>query len=356
MNDMALWFGLLGAEIVLVVLLLLVVAWVRNRAAALRDRKAMASLIKHAREAKSQREQVIADYLAGLGLQGELLQASKTRILNEELRLLQRFADIYGKRDAASAAQFFIHAEAALAPYHELAGQGAVEAVPVEAGEGDAAELEKLRKENARLSEELSVSMDTMSRMLSEYSTMFSTADSADDSLPLEGQGGGTLLEAGGGLETEADSTSIGEGREQPALESNELDIGDEPGNAAEVLAGEPMEIDMPDEPTAELDEATLQAELAGELGEGVGGDALLTETSLELDETMAMAPPDTAASGESGGEQQDIGEHAVAEEVADRPDDTGELDLGVEDLDALFDDDESTEAPPKHGANTISI
>lgn len=342
MNGISLWLGLLGAEIVLVVLLLLLVAWLRNRAMARRDRKAVAMLIKHAREAKSQREQVINDYLMGLGLQGESLQAGKTRILNEELRLLQRFADTYGKRDAASAAQFFIHAEAALAPYHEIGAQGVAETAPA-AGAGDPNELEKLRKENARLSEELSVSMDTMSRMLSEYSTMFSTSDS-EDSLSLVDEPEEAILDDGGEPEPvrEDDAYSVGEGREQPGLESGELDIGEDLPGQTEILSDEPMEIDMPDEPAATLDEEVLPTDQ--------DGDELLPDTLLDLDETVAMTPPETDVSDTPEHEQAD------ALQVADEQDDTGELDLGVEDLDALFDDDEAIEAPSKHGANTISI
>jgi hypothetical protein len=93
-------------------------------------------------------------------------------MLRAELRLLQRFARLYGKRDASKASLFDTDLEAAIQPYHALAiaGEPSAEA---EAGEVDSSELERLRAENNRLSDELRITMETMGRMLNEYSTMF---------------------------------------------------------------------------------------------------------------------------------------------------------------------------------------
>jgi hypothetical protein len=162
----------LAGELLLVLFVLLAVAWFRSRAAQRRDNKAMRVLVARIKNGKKEREATMAGFLGEqMGLSGEPLQQAKTAILRAELVLLQRFAGVYKKRDAGAAAQFDIDLAAAVLPYQELQSGGT--AVAPDEPAVDASELEKLRAENVRLSEELSVTMETMSRMLNEYSTMF---------------------------------------------------------------------------------------------------------------------------------------------------------------------------------------
>lgn len=175
MNGMMLWMVLIGAEVLLAAFVFLLVYWIRHASASRRDRRAAAQLVARVRKGKADRGQTIAAFLSSrMGLSGAGLEQAKVAILREELRLLQQFADIYSRRDAGAAAQFQLCVEAAVGPYHMLDGATASS----DSGNGvDSAELDALRRENARLSEELAVTMDTMSRMLSEYSGMF--ADNA---------------------------------------------------------------------------------------------------------------------------------------------------------------------------------
>jgi len=214
MSGLMFWLGLAGAEVALVVFVLLLVYWIQHSSVARRDRRAAAKMVASVRKGKADREAAITAFLSeNMGLSGPPLQALKTAILREEFRLLQRFADVYRRRDSGAAAQFQISYEAAVAPYLELHGSGEV----TKAAEGDAdiAELEALQAENQRLSEELSVTMDTMSRILSEYSTMFG-----------EGAAGNAPEAADAGVD--ADQTMPAEAlpqREVAELDESELDI-----------------------------------------------------------------------------------------------------------------------------------
>lgn len=177
----------LGAELVLLLIVALSVAWLRSRAARRRDRAAIQALVARVRQERPQREQAIAEFLGTrLGYQDAALSASTTLLARAELQLLHRFALLYRDRDADLAGRFDGELNAMLDAYHALvasaaAGQGAEVAPPA----ADDAELEALRRENNRLSEELRITMETMSRMLNEYSTMFAPAAQADGFEPM---------------------------------------------------------------------------------------------------------------------------------------------------------------------------
>jgi len=171
-ESMVMMMAVLAGELLLVLFVLLLVAWYRNRAARRRDNKAIRVLVTRIKNGRTERETGIARYLAEqVGLCGEPLEQAKAAILRAELVLLQRFAGVYKKRDAGSAAQFDIDLAAAVAPYHALQSDEIV--VAADEPNADLSQLEQLREDNARLSEELRVTMETMSRMLNEYSSMF---------------------------------------------------------------------------------------------------------------------------------------------------------------------------------------
>lgn len=217
-DTMVVMVAALAAEVLLLLFALLGFAWFRNRAAQRRDDKAIRVLVTRVKNAKTEREATIARFLGErMGLAGEPLEQLKTAMIRAELVLLQRFAGVYKKRDAGSAAQFDIDFLAALAPYQELQGSGVVVegAGESEQERADMSELEALRAENARLSDELSVTMETMSRMLNEYSTMFS-GDSPDDAVPAA-----ALLGGGGAAVAAADDSESGAAEEQAEVLSD---------------------------------------------------------------------------------------------------------------------------------------
>ncbi len=193
---MILMSAILAGELLLVLLVLLSYAWFRNRALRRRDTRAIRVLATRIKNTRPERETKIAQFLSEqMGISGEALEQAKTAMLRAELLLLQRFAVVYKKRDAGSAAQFDIDLMAALAPYYELEGGGIV--VTQEQPDQDTSVLESLRAENQRLSDELSVTMETMSRMLNEYSTMF-TGGSLGQPGPIAALVGGAAADVSG--------------------------------------------------------------------------------------------------------------------------------------------------------------
>jgi hypothetical protein len=172
MTPMTLTLGLLAAEGVLLLLALLAVSWFRDNARRRRDNQAIETLVARVNKARAERESAIEGFLAErMQMSGTPLEQAKVEMVRGELALLQRFAGIYRRRDADAAARFDTELAAALAPYQRL--EAYAEPLQGERRAIDGAEIEALRAENARLSEELTVTMETMSRMLNEYSTLF---------------------------------------------------------------------------------------------------------------------------------------------------------------------------------------
>lgn len=160
----------LGAELLLLLLGLLALSWWRNRAARRRDEQAIRTLVARAKSAKGERQAVIARFLTDrVGLSGEPLQQCQVELLRAERRLLQRLAAVYHRRDAEAAASLDLDVYAALEPYHALQMARTAPAAEVDSGE-----LDGLRAENSDLKEELRITMQNMSRMVNDYSEMFS--------------------------------------------------------------------------------------------------------------------------------------------------------------------------------------
>ena len=190
-SAMPLVLAALGIELLLLLLVFLSVSWFRSRAVRQRDLRAMRTLIARVRQAAPEREEAIGRYLEkGMGFSGEALDEARASLLSAERALLQHFVSVYGQRSAAAAARFDGDLFAALEPYHLVGGAGTM--APAMQGNADGVQLDALQQENRRLSEELQVSMETMSRMLKEYSTMFAAgpferAGPAQDADTLEG-------------------------------------------------------------------------------------------------------------------------------------------------------------------------
>lgn len=171
----------LGAgEIFLLLFVLLFIFWFLNKGKGKKDNTAIQIFLSQARTSKPQREKEIRQYLSQMGQFGDALDTMTKSMLKKEMKFLQHFADLYQNRDEAAVAQFYEDAQAALGLYWKFAvaadaskgeGQG------TNGTEDNSAELERLKEENERLSEELRVTMDTTARMLNEYSTMFVNSD-----------------------------------------------------------------------------------------------------------------------------------------------------------------------------------
>jgi len=327
MSEMMIWiFAALGGEILLLLLVLLAFSWFRNRAAGRRDREAIQGLVTRIKNARNEREAAIGRFLdEQIGMSGDALMQAKSAMLLAEITLLQRFANIYGKRDALAAAQFDDDITAALAPYHELRGGG--EAV------ADPSGLNALRAENKSLSDELSVTMATISRMLNEYSTMF--VDGAPgESAPVAAPVGASAADAG---ETE---------------ESPDVTPENDPGDDIDVLFAEADDDPVP--PAAGRPEAVRQA--VSQEPPAMAGDGAVDD--------VAGEPLGISAEKETTGhEAADAWEVSVVESPDPLPLETGqgdELDggsgfLGEGTVDAMaFDDADEFDVDPVEAGDDL--
>jgi hypothetical protein len=161
-------------------ILMLVMAVVRKK----RDRSAAGALIARIKEGEGRRETETRALLQqNLGQGRELLETLVKKVGREEKRFYQTLINLYLKRDAGALENLQVAFEGATEPYRTLKvpqRQESEEIVPVvvESAVGDdSAEVARLKDENEKLSEELRITMDTMGRMLSEYSSMYAGGD-----------------------------------------------------------------------------------------------------------------------------------------------------------------------------------
>ncbi|MGB5466751.1 MAG: hypothetical protein WBM84_11775 [Sedimenticolaceae bacterium] len=225
MTPMTLTLALLVAEGVLLLLALLTVSWFRDNARRRRDDQAIETLVARVNKARAERESAIEGFLTQrMQMSGTQLEQAKVAMVRGELALLQRFAGIYRRRDADAAARFDAELAAALTPYQQL--EAYAEPLQGEHRAIDHAEIEALRAENARLSEELTATMETMSRMLNEYSTLFAGGATGDSNSPADPDTGDTADAVDGPevAESEGAEEGLAEFLGLEAPESGDLD------------------------------------------------------------------------------------------------------------------------------------
>ena len=325
MTGLTLWAALIVAEVVLVLLGGLTFFWLRSLKLRRLDRKAIQALVAKVKQKKGEREAAIRKLLSErFKLSDDLLQASSTAMLREELALYQQFANLYAKRDAGAARNFDITFEAVLAPYWSLPEQQVdVAHVQAEPSGADADELERLTRENHDLREELQVTMDTMSRMLDEYTSMFHGGPSATD--PVPGKLGGFATESKPEGDATVDQVAVAGSGESP----EDFAQADESVSAA---ATEPM-----------CDSARVSDEVVVGFESGAETEAGSRPAGLKVDE----APNDTSKTAEAETEQlegslADGNSSAPALSDADADallaDALGGADLAIDELDDLED------------------
>lgn len=227
MSGDGLWVLLVAIEIAAIptiaLIIILVRGWMRRR----RDQAAIATLIARVRQARPQREEEWRSLLAGpLGLAEEEAAGQAQQLTREELLVYQAFANLYLHHDAAQAATFDTLLGNALAITRklDLSALGGAEDTRMVAAGGEAAdrseEVERLAEENRRLKEELQVSMDTMSRMVQEYSQNFVP--------PEEAEAAAATAKPATPADDSAPAASPAEAAAEPDL-LEEFDFGDEP-------------------------------------------------------------------------------------------------------------------------------
>lgn len=305
-DTMIMMLAMLAAELVLLLLVLLAVAWFRGRAARRRDERAIRVLVTRIKNSRAERETGIERFLdERMGLSGAELAQAKQVILQSELVLLKRFAEVYRRRDADAAARFDADLVTALTPYHELKADNVVVAsVPAPA---DNPELERLREQNQLLSDELSGNMETMSKMLREFSTMF--AGSSGDAAATAAA---TAEPSAGAAESESVAADESAEPDLGTPESVDALFAEAAQPASAVDAGEVSESLTPaEEPvTAGVPEVDIAREANAEAQDQAPPESAHTD--------LGAAEPETPVQIEAGDDLEEVAERLEEEGPAE--------------------------------------
>ncbi|MCW8889060.1 MAG: hypothetical protein OQL20_00185, partial [Sedimenticola sp.] len=149
-----------------------------------RDRAAVKQLVARIKEDSDRREQETRKVMGErFGLEGAVLEEAVKKIIREEKKFYQVLIDVFLKRNTEAVPNLSVDYEGSVETYRTLEIPRSGSAVIADsAGDGvDPEEIMLLKEENQRLADELQVTMDTMGRMLSEYSLMF--AGGSEDEL-----------------------------------------------------------------------------------------------------------------------------------------------------------------------------
>lgn len=257
-------------SVVMVVVLLL-----RKR----RDRSAALALVGIIKEDEKRRlDETNKIMVHHFGLEGEELETIVKKIAREEKLFYQTLINLYLKRDSGVLKNLNIQFEGAVEPYRSLKVLKTETAdATSEMDTESAAEIERLKTENERLSDELRITMDTMGRMLTEYSSMF--AGGSSEELDKE-----KMTE----MFKEDKSTESGDDEEDAPPDTGEEAVTGSDGLEEADVAGDGLQDEAIDaltddlEEIADLDEA-LMPEEASESGDG-------TDTIADFDQVLEEA------------------------------------------------------------------
>jgi hypothetical protein len=223
----------------LIALVLIVLMFIKKS----RDRKAAAVIIQKIKEDEARRTAETKKILLyKFGFDDGDAEKLAVRTDRAERVLYQSIINMYLQRDASALEGLNITYETAVEPYRTLEppGGGGASGGSVD----ESKELTKLREENKRLSEEIGVTMQTMGRMLSEYSTMF-----AEKAKEQESE-----------LQQQTEAQEPEETQEEPAADDSEERV--EESEQAEAEEAEIADSEEPDtaEAAADLEEVADEA------------------------------------------------------------------------------------------------
>ncbi len=163
-------------ELVLLLLAVDVVLMVRFVRKRRREKASIERLVTLVRQGAERRKKETRELLEKkYGYSGENLEKSTRKIIREEKRFYQMLANLFTTRDTVAIENLSITFEEAVEPYRTLEPPRIAEESEADGEEkDDSAEIKRLNKLNQELSDELKVTMNTISKMLHEYSTIFS--------------------------------------------------------------------------------------------------------------------------------------------------------------------------------------
>jgi hypothetical protein len=270
-----------------------------------RDKKAAMVLVARIKEDRARRKQETKDILVKrFGVAEGQAEELTTTIDREEKRFYQILINTYLRRDVTVFENMYVEYESAVDPYRSLEVSQASEK-PAGSGIGDineSAEMLRLKEENKRLSEEVRITMETMGRMLSEYSAMF--AGGGGDDLDKE-KIKSMFQEQAEGLEAKLEQE-----RESREMANEEAAPESEPEAPTEAQPGSPElseETEQQDEESEEPAEEPVmfgEAEAAEtETGTNSGvGEITVEEIPVVTEEAAGdseSSPEQTAGEGE---------------------------------------------------------
>jgi len=164
------WFMIL-IELLIATTLVSVLLIVFNIVRKSRDRKAAASMIQKIKEDEKRRTAETKKIMIHkFGFDDGAAEKLAVKMDHEERAFYQNIINMYLLRNASALEALNITFEAAVDPYRTLQPPGGGSSANAT---DESKDMAHLKKENQRLSEEIAVTMQTMGRMLSEYSTMF---------------------------------------------------------------------------------------------------------------------------------------------------------------------------------------
>jgi hypothetical protein len=311
-----------------------------------RIRKAAAHLAERVKTDRVKREERLKTFLEErYQLKDAELEQALHNMIQTEMILYQNVINGFLKDDQLHLQQIDVDVENLVLSYQGLDLPESAVTPTQSVGGGD--DVAKLKEENERLSEELRVTMDTMGRMLNEYSTMFADGENAVQAAPSS-----EAPEASEQVDVAIAETRQDETEQAPMEQPTSIADADatiEIGSLDEMGSDLMNDTEIPDLSADELEKSSYleqSIDAASEASESAGDapeNASLADDAAEadeevseiIDEVMEMADEmieDTTQADKPA----EIGESMV--------DDLEKIDIEIPDADGAMSDDTDTE------------
>ncbi len=260
------WFMILIELLVvttLAAIVLVALKFIREQ----RDRTMAKQLMQRIKEDRERRKkETIVLMQQKFGFEQEAAEEIAVKSEREERKFYQSVINFYLRRDAHGFENLNIDFEGAVDPCRSLEPPGQGDSAAADAAAvNESEEIRRLEIENKRLSDEVGVTMQTMSRMLDEYSSMFAggTEDGAPKQEVMQQLQGSGEDKAAASTETNPESDTESEVADEGDLfAEHELEAEDD------IVVESESESESEDEPEDELF-AEFEADVTGVLDEG---------------------------------------------------------------------------------------
>lgn len=317
-----------------------------------KGRQSINGLFEKLKTDRTGRLEQIRAGLSEYGLQGDALEEKVKEIDLQERKLYQRIATMYKNRSDGMLSRINVAMETATRPYYELGIKLSAADSQDVTGDGaahiDDAEIEKLREENKHLQDELSVTMDTIGRMLSEYSSMFGTEDESglDKSKIMQAF---NVDEDGEQVDAIEDVTESEAAADEERLQEEELEVGLGLDDDIEIGAGDEDVDDLMGSndqeisPGVDKDEVTPDIDAILADAESASNDVVETDELLEIEDEMPEPEQDDELDivlDEGADETVSVVDVEVSDEELLEIDDELPVQVTDDDLDVVIDDE----------------